>query len=92
MPGDLASAKAQGLKTASANGWTSGGVTSVDPEPVPGQLSQLKVTITTTVNNTFSQLLGKPTEDDHPERGGDLSGAAATGQPVQRVRQRSRRR
>lgn len=62
MPGDFASARAQALTTASNNGWHSGGVTSVVPSPVPGAPSELKVTITTTVNNTFGQLLGKPTE------------------------------
>lgn len=62
MPGDLTTAKSQALKTAASNGWTNDNVTSVDPEPVPGQPSQLKVTITTTVDNTFGQLLGAPTE------------------------------
>jgi hypothetical protein len=54
MPGDLAAAKAQALTTAAANGYSSG----VDPEPVAGQPSKLRVTITTTVQNTFGQLLG----------------------------------
>jgi hypothetical protein len=62
MPGDLASAMAQAIKTAAANGWSAGGVTTVDPEPVSGQPSELQVTITTTVDNTFGQLLNKPTE------------------------------
>jgi Flp pilus assembly protein TadG len=58
LPGDLSAAKAQALKTAAANGFTTGGTTVVDPEPVPGQPSRLQVTITTVVNNTFGQILG----------------------------------
>jgi Flp pilus assembly protein TadG len=61
MPGNLVAAKAQAIKTAANNGFVTGGVTTVDPEPVPGQPSQLKVTIRTTVNNTFGQILGVPT-------------------------------
>jgi Flp pilus assembly protein TadG len=61
LPGNLSSAKSQALTTASNNGFSTGGVTTVDPEPVPGQPSQLKVTITTVVNNTFGQLLGVST-------------------------------
>jgi Flp pilus assembly protein TadG len=62
LPGNLAAAEKQALATASANGYTTGGVTVVDPEPVSGNPNQLRVTITTTVDNTFGQLLGKPTE------------------------------
>ncbi len=54
MPGNFAQASATAIATAASNGFTSG----VDPEPVPGQPSKLQVTITTTVHNTFGQLLG----------------------------------
>jgi Flp pilus assembly protein TadG len=57
MPGNLAQAKAVAISTAATNGFTTG----VDPEPVPGQPSKLRVTITTTVTNTFGQLLGLDT-------------------------------
>ena len=62
LPGNLAAAEHQAIVTAAANGYTTGGVTVVDPEPVSGNPNQLRVTITTTVDNTFGQLLGKPTE------------------------------
>jgi hypothetical protein len=54
MPGNLTAARNQALATAAANGFTTG----VDPEPVDGQPSKLRVTITSTVQNTFGQLLG----------------------------------
>ena len=57
MPGNFAQAQATAIATAASNGFTSG----VDPEPVPGQPSKLRVTITTTVHNTFGQLLGVDT-------------------------------
>ncbi len=63
LPGNLAAAEAQAVKTAAANGYTNG-VDSVvvDPEPVSGNPNQLRVTITQTISNSFGQLLGKPTE------------------------------
>jgi Flp pilus assembly protein TadG len=57
MPGNLAMAKQQALATAADNGFTA----NVDPEPVDGQPSKLRVTITETVHNTFGQLLGVDT-------------------------------
>ena len=88
MPGNLAPAKAQALATA-ANGWTNGVTTGVDPEPVPGQPSKLRVTITTTVDNTFGQLLGKRHDDDQRTAVANYQAPLPHGQPVQRVRQRS---
>ncbi len=58
LPGDLAAAEKQALATAAANGYSTG----VDPEPVSGNPNQLRVTITTTVGNTFGQLLGLNSE------------------------------
>lgn len=57
MPGNLAAAKQQAINTAAANGYTSG----VDPEPVPGAPSELRVTISQTVPNTFGKLMGVDT-------------------------------
>jgi hypothetical protein len=54
MPGNLAQAEQVALGVAASNGFTVG----VDPEPVDGQPSKLRVTITKTVDNTFGQLLG----------------------------------
>lgn len=54
LPGNLAAAKQQALTTAAENGYTA----NVDPEPVQGQPSKLRVTITETVDNTFGQILG----------------------------------
>lgn len=54
MPGNFDAARTQALATAAANGYP----TNVVPAPVSGQPSKLRVTITTTVNNTFGQLLG----------------------------------
>jgi hypothetical protein len=54
MPGNLAKAKQTALDIAANNGYS----TNVDPEPVDGQPSKLRVTITETVDNTFGQLLG----------------------------------
>jgi Flp pilus assembly protein TadG len=58
MPGNFAQARAVALNIAAVNGFTA----NVDPEPVTGQPSKLRVTITDTVDNTFGQLFGKPTE------------------------------
>ena len=46
MPGNLPRRRRRRIATAAANGFTTGGTTVVDPEPVPGQPSQLQVTIT----------------------------------------------
>jgi Flp pilus assembly protein TadG len=54
MPGNLSMAKQTALAVAADNGYT----TNVDPEPVDGQPSKLRVTITETVDNTFGQILG----------------------------------
>ena len=55
MPSNFtAAALTQALATAAANGYTSG----VDVQPVDGQPSKLRVTITQVVSNTFGQLLG----------------------------------
>ncbi|MFT4088992.1 MAG: pilus assembly protein TadG-related protein [Gordonia sp. (in: high G+C Gram-positive bacteria)] len=61
MPSDLAGAKAQALATATANGFTDSSTVTVDPEPVSGNPSQLQVTITKTVDNTFLQIFGQDT-------------------------------
>ena len=61
LPDNLPAAKAQALATASANGYTNSSTTTVDPEPVAGQPSQLQVTVTTTVDNSFLQILGLDT-------------------------------
>jgi Flp pilus assembly protein TadG len=62
MPGNFTAARTQALATASANGFTSADVTTIDVAPVSGQPSALKVTITTVISNTFGQILGVPTE------------------------------
>ncbi len=62
MPANFGQATTQALATASQDGFTTGGVTTVTVSAVPGQPSQLKVSITTTVNNTFGQILGVSTE------------------------------
>lgn len=58
LPGNRNGALAQAITTAADNGFTTGGSTVVDPEPVPGQPNQLRVTITTVVDNTFGKILG----------------------------------
>jgi hypothetical protein len=58
MPSNFAQARQTALGVAAENGYTA----NVDPEPVPGASSELRVTITDTVQNTFGQLLGVDSE------------------------------
>ena len=53
--------------------------------------SQLKVTITSRIDNTFGRLHRCPEHDHHPHGNGGLQGAGPHGQPLQHLRQRAER-
>ena len=89
LPNDMANATTKALAVATRNGYTTGidGVNIV--VTVGDRPTQLKVTITKPVANTFGKVIGTPDDDAHPDGGRRLPRPSAHGQPLQHLRQRA---
>ena len=80
MPGDLAAARATALANASQNGFTNTATTSVVVTP-GSKPSQLRVTISSTINNSFGRALGVPTATISRSAVADFTAPALMGSP-----------
>ena len=82
LPGDVATASATAIKYAGENGFpVKAGTTTVTAVQVPTKRSQLKVTITSKVNNSFGAMVGIPTETIAREAVADFAGPIPMGSP-----------
>jgi len=80
MPDDFAAAKARALQIATINGYTAGGGTTVTIAP-GDRPTQLKVTITQTVDNFFAKSFGVDTSTISRGAMADYNGPAPMGSP-----------
>jgi Flp pilus assembly protein TadG len=83
MPQDFASATAKALAVSSRNGYTNSttGPTFVTTATMPARTSQLRATVTTTFDNIFGKLLGRPTMTITRTAVADYLGPALMGSP-----------
>jgi Flp pilus assembly protein TadG len=81
LPNDMANAKTRALEVAARNGYTNGvGGVSIDVT-VGDRPTQLKVTITQSVKNTFGQVIGSPTTTLSRSAVADYQGPQPMGSP-----------
>ena len=80
MPGDLTAARATALSNASQNGFGNTATTSVSVSP-GAKPSQLRVTISSTINNSFGRALGIPTATITRSAVADFTAPALMGSP-----------
>ena len=87
MPDDFASARAKAIEVAEDNGFPNSGTSTV-VVVVGAKPTQLKVTVSSRVDNAFAEHLRRPDLDHVPVRRRRLQRTRPHGQPVQRLRQR----
>lgn len=80
MPEDFAAAKARALTFATSNGYAAGSGTTVTVAP-GGRPTQLRVTISATVDNYFAQAFGVDTSTITRTAVADFNGPAPMGSP-----------
>ena len=81
MPQDLASATSTAKAVATRNGYTNGSNGATVTVGQGEKSSQLKVTVTSTINNAFGSLIGTPTTTVSRTSISDYTGPAPMGSP-----------